>query len=388
MNIIYVHRTQGKWAEGVHIRAIAEGLRHAGHAVDIVSPPGIEFENNRSVGMSTQKPASGIHVLWCIISRYTPQIVFELCELLYNIYAVSTINRRLMKKNCDAIYERYAFFCFAGAKVSRQRHIPLFLEVNEISGIERQRGQVLKRLTQHIEKKVFLQAQAIFTVSNYLKAEIVKRGVPAEKIHVIPNAIDEDFFLANTVVPEQSDRKDEIVITFIGHFSRWDRLDFLLKSFAELNKGEPVVRLCMVGYGENLEELKKYAANLGIMNRVTFTGKVAHSNITKLIAQSDICVLPHSNPFGSPMVLFEYMAMGKSVVAPALGPVLDVVEDGKTAVLFQPEDGVDFVAKLSGLVRDPKQRKTIGAAARECIYSKHLWKHNVQRILKVMSNNV
>jgi glycosyltransferase involved in cell wall biosynthesis len=94
-----------------------------------------------------------------------------------------------------------------------------------------------------------------------------------------------------------------------------------------------------------------------------------------------MAVIPHSNPFGSPVVMFEYMAMGKPVIAPRLGPILDVLMDNENGLLFDAGDSAGLKQKISDLCDSKTLREQIGSNARNTILSKHLWKQNAGLII-------
>ena len=386
MNILYHHRTQGKWAEGVHIREIVKSLTSIGNNVTIVSPPGIEIYVDEVSSGNERKGV--LKNVWSSVSRFSPQFIFELSELLYNLYASRKIDSVLSQNCTDIIYERYSFFCTAGVKAAKKRKIPFFLEVNEVSGIERQRSQAMVKLADRIERSIFADCNAIFTVSNYLKREIQKRGVPESKIFVLPNGINENDFkgpVKNRGKPEAA--RNKTVITFVGHFSKWDNLDLFLETYSGLLSKRKDIFLFIVGDGELRAELENKARELKIDKDIHFFGKVPRSEVVGILSGSDICVIPHSNPFGSPMVLFECMAMGKPVVAPDVGPVLDVVKDKVTALIFKVGDFSDLESKLTYLIDNPAERSRIGSFAKDHVYANHLWKHNAQKIADVFKSS-
>ena len=136
----------------------------------------------------------GLSLLWKLISRKAPQIFFELLEIFYNFHAIVRMKRILEKEKIDFLYERNAYFLFAGAYISKRFGLPLAIEANEVVGIKRARGLVLKQLAAWIEKYAFRRAKAIFVVSSYLHkraASLVGDRVP---VFVTPNAIDPAIF--------------------------------------------------------------------------------------------------------------------------------------------------------------------------------------------------
>ena len=117
LNILYHHRTQGRGAEGVHITSIVNALESIGHNVTVLSPPGVDplsNAGNAPVDKSKVK-TKGVNSIWKIISKYFPNFLFEIIEVLYNIPASYRLEKELSSVKYDIIYERYAFYMLAGA---------------------------------------------------------------------------------------------------------------------------------------------------------------------------------------------------------------------------------------------------------------------------------
>ena len=182
LNILYHHRTQGKGVERVHILGIVNALIELGNKVYIVSPPGVDPIVEQG-DIQESKPRTSF--LWEWVSRNTPQILFELFEIAYNLMSHVRMRRVIKEKKINAIYERYSFFGFAGASIAKRYNIPFIIEVNEISGLKRVRGQILTKLAQRIEKRIFQKSDAIMVVSDHLKKKITEMGVSADKIYVV-----------------------------------------------------------------------------------------------------------------------------------------------------------------------------------------------------------
>jgi glycosyltransferase involved in cell wall biosynthesis len=116
-------------------------------------------------------------------------------------------------------------------------------------------------------------------------------------------------------------------------------------------------------------------------------GPVPHDQVPRLLDACDVLVSPHvpldagAEFFGSPTKLFEYMAMGKGIVASRLGQIGEVLEDEHTALLVQPGDVQELTEAILRLTTSPELRERLGAAARRAAVERHTWHHNAQRVL-------
>lgn len=375
MNILYHHRTQGKGAEGVHIREIVKAFTSLGHTIHMASPWSVEASSVREIEVETRKPAIGWGL--SLLSRSVPQIVFEFMELIYNIEAAKNVSRILRKEKIDMVYERYAFYCRAGVKAGVARGIPVVLEVNEISGIRRVRGQVLKSLAKRIEIRNFLDASLIVVVSKFLKQQIVSMGVPDTRVIVVPNGVNLDDFVPDTTCK----KKDKIVLGFVGRFVAWHDFPLMLNMFQALVSRIEGIELMLVGEGPLRNQIEKWVKARNLVGKVLLAGAFPHSQIPQVINQMDICLIPHTNEYRSPIKLFEYMAMAKPVIAPRMEPIEAVTTDGEDAMLFEAGDETEFGAKVELLLADEELRTRIGQNARRKIENHHTWETNARTII-------
>jgi glycosyltransferase involved in cell wall biosynthesis len=389
MKILYHHRTQGRGGEGVHIRETIKALRSLGHEVFVVSPFGVDVfaEDEKNESYEARSKASTRFWVW--ISKNAPQIIFELMEIVYNVIAGRNIKKVLANNKIDFIYERYAFFLWAGTALAKTYGIPIILEVNEVSGIQRQRGQILAGLANNMERRIFKRSSAIVVVSNYLKNAVIKRSADPNKVVLIPNAVNEARFdpRANgSDIRSRLGLNNDTVLGFAGYFSKWDRLSSFLGVFCDIAKERSDVRLMIIGDSrkkEEREELEKIVETNGMAGRIVFSGRVKRNDMPSCISAADIFVIPHSNPFGSPLVLFEYMAMAKPIIAPRIGPIEDVLTNGINGVLFDMGNYASLKQCIIELVDNREKRKKIGEAARSTVLAQHTWAKNAEKILSI-----
>ena len=388
MQFIYHHRTMGRSSQAMHIRSLVEALKAAGHEVTIVSPPGVDPLKSAGIMPFLRKAdrARGLERVWKYISRECPQFVFEVFELLYNLFLPFRLLPILWRQPDAVLYERHAYFMFMGVLLGKWLKRPVVLEVNELAGFTRARGLIMERLARTIDAWVFSRAHHILCVSRVLADEARQRGARSESVHVLPNAIDANRFRIPR--PEQSLRsrlglEGSIVLGHVGLFYRWDRLDVLIKVVKNIRDLHPEIKVLLVGDGPEMENLRQTAFRLGMERAIILPGPVPRDDVPGYIDAMDICVLPDSNAFGSPIALFEFMAMGKPCVAPDLGPMRDVIDDHVTGMLFPHGDYNALGKVLLRLVEDSALRKQLGARAKDTVFERHTWAANARVVVQL-----
>lgn len=390
MKFLYHHRTLGRGGEGVHIASMVRALDTLGHTTSVASPSGVDPLNMAGASPldKGKSQVRGINRIWKFVSCWVPNIVFEILEISYNVVVLFRLGPILKRCHQDVYYERYAFFMFMGVLLAKYCGWPVLLEVNEVVGVQRARKQVLVPVSQWIEKLVFQKADVIFTVSSFLKEEVLKRGGKPGAVHVIPNAVDAQV-IESTETGEQIRKRYQfdchIVVGFAGWFDAWDRLDLLIDVIRDVHKEFPHVRLMLVGNGPVVDGLTEQIRANKLEEVVFLTGPVPRSQMLSYIAAMDICVLPDSNVFGSPIVLFEFMGMGKAVIAPDLLPIRDVIENGQDGLIVQRGDPYSLRQALSLLLGDSALRIALGERARRKVLDQHTWHENGKRVERFAS---
>jgi glycosyltransferase involved in cell wall biosynthesis len=127
------------------------------------------------------------------------------------------------------------------------------------------------------------------------------------------------------------------------------------------------------------------ARSKGLEDRVKIAGWVGHEELPAHVAAFDVAVMPDSNEYGSPMKIYEYMAMGVPVVAPRLGPLADGIVDGETGRLVPRRDLASFAGALVDLLSDETLRSRMGARAADHVARNHTWERNAARVLESLA---
>jgi glycosyltransferase involved in cell wall biosynthesis len=175
----------------------------------------------------------------------------------------------------------------------------------------------------------------------------------------------------------------KVTIGYVGAINFWRRVDLLIEAFAEVARQHADAHLVLIGEGPDRQAVADSARAAGLEGRVHLPGKVPHAEIPAHLAALDITVIPHSNTYGSPMKLFEYMAAGRVVVAPWLPPIVEVIGDDDGGVLFTPLDRGALVQALAALVSDASRRTALGARARQKALAGYVWRRHAQTILDI-----
>lgn len=369
MRILYSHRIQSKDGQAVHLEAMVGALRGAGHEVRVVGPSAFD-----------KAELGGESRLTAVLRRVLPAALAELAELAYSLPAYLRLARAADEFRPDVIYERYNLFFLAGAILARRRGLPFLVEVNAPLAEERTRfGNLrLRRLARWTEAFVWRRGDRVLPVTEVLAGHVLAAGAARERITVIPNGIHLEEFPAPSQAGDAP--KPELTLGFVGFVREWHGLDQVVRAIAAWREA-PRLSLLVVGEGPARPGLERLAAELGIADRVRFTGLQPREAVPGLIAGFDIALQPAAVPYASPLKVFEYMAAARPIVAPDQPNLREVLEDGRTAALFDPaRPGAMWEAVLR-LATDPALRAAMGAAARAEVLRRELtWEGNAARV--------
>lgn len=377
MKVLYIHRTQGKGVEQVHVQGIVRAFHRAGWKIDILGPPGIKLGCVKNQKIKRNKKNS----FYRYIAQTINEPFFEICELCYNIVSFFRVFIRLIFGNYELVYERYSLFNLGSLIAAKLFSVPIVMEVNDSANIERSRNLHFDKLARWLEKNILNNANLVVTVSNAFKNKLVEAGIDGEKILITANAVDSEEWADLNL---KNDKNKIIRIVFIAAFVKWHKPGFMIETFGKLCSMHENIRLLMVGNGPELIKAQKKAQNLNIASQIVFTGHIETTGIKQLLSTCHIGVMAHSNEHGSPMKIFEYMAAGLAVVAPKFAPICEVIENHVTGLIFEPLNTDKFVHCLSRLILDHGLRSQLGIKAREHVLKRHTWDKNLSRVLGML----
>ncbi|MEJ6008007.1 TIGR04063 family PEP-CTERM/XrtA system glycosyltransferase [Paucibacter sp. AS339] len=278
-------------------------------------------------------------------------------------------------------------------KVGRRLGIPVVYEVRafwEDAAVDHgttTEGSLRYRITRAMETRALKRVDHVFTICDGLRRDIVARGIAPDKVTVIPNAVDIDSFepggQADLELKISLGLNDCTVLGFIGSFYAYEGLDLLIEAMPQILSQRPDVRLLLVGGGPQDSALKAQAQRLGVQDKVVFTGRVPHAEVTRYYDLVDVLAYPrHSmrlTELVTPLKPLEAMAQGRVLVASDVGGHQELIRDGETGMLFKAGSvialGETVLRLLANSVLWPKLR----LQGREFVEVERNWRKSVSR---------
>jgi PEP-CTERM/exosortase A-associated glycosyltransferase len=204
-------------------------------------------------------------------------------------------------------------------------------------------GSARYRLSRALESWVLRRANAVTTISEGLRTDIISRGIAAADVTLIPNAVDMERFGVpqgrREAIRNELGLSGNTVLGFIGSFYAYEGLELLLEGLVRVRASNPSVKLLLVGGGFQETTLRESVARLGLSDAVVFTGRVPHNQVQGYYEAMDLLVYPRMSmrltELVTPLKPLEAMAQDKIVVASDVGGHRELIRDGETGVLFE-----------------------------------------------------
>lgn len=276
-------------------------------------------------------------------------------------------------------------------RAGRRHGVPVVYEVRafwEDAAVDHgttREGSLRYRATRAMETHALQRAAHVFTICEGLRADIVARGIPAERVTVIPNAVDVENFSARAQ-PDAALRTrlgldGARVVGFIGSFYAYEGLDLLVAALPAMLARAPDVRLLLVGGGPQEAALRAQVGALGLGERVLFTGRVPHAEVQRYYDLVDVLAYPRHpmrlTELVTPLKPLEAMAQERLFVASDVGGHRELIRDGDTGVLF-PAGNADALAHaVLGLLARPADWPRLRAAGRRFVEEERTWQRSV-----------
>lgn len=363
-----------------HISGFADGIRKLGHKLFFISTDKLQNID----------PIMPTYIIrpWHIFNTF-----LEIPEIVYNLRFSKEALPLLKKEKPNFLYQRYSIFNCSGVFLARILAIPIILEFNSSSVWTSKNWDwtFFPRLLQTIEYFNLKNASAIVVVSHALRAQIIDLGIDERKIFVNPNGVDPDIFspLVNgNSIREKYGLGKKIIVGFAGSFGVWHGLPVLSRAIEHVIKTDSNIHFLLIGEGSLSHQFEKAIQDKKLEENVSFTGTVPHRDMPKYLAACDILVSPHtplpdgSDFFGSPTKLFEYMAMGKAIVASDLAQIGQILNE-QSAILVEPGNEMALAHGILRAAEDQDLRLRLGKHAREIVTMNYTWVDNAKRVIEV-----
>jgi len=330
-------------------------------------------------------------------------------EFLYNYRLKSSLMHYI--KDADFIYQRYSGFSFIGANLAKKTSKTFVLEFNssDVWKLKNWSGErnIIRKIFKILIKRIFFlpvvkrieeynlkNASLIVVVSEVLKKQLLDRGIQESKILVNPNGVDIQRYKPTVSGREVREKckinSNETVIGFIGTFGQWHGVLEMAHAIVLFFQKYELqnVKFLLIGKGTLLNDTVKIITDAGLNDNVIFTGQVPQEEGPEYLAACDILLSPHiPNPdgtkfFGSPTKLFEYMAMGKAIIASNLFQIGEILTHRETGLLTEPGSIEELTRAMFDLINDKELRERLGENARKQAEKSHTWDKHVENILE------
>ena len=240
-----------------------------------------------------------------------------------------------------------------------------------------------------LETLVAREADLVVPLPEGLRGELVRRGVPAGSIRLLPNAVDTVRFAPGTRDPALAERHGlagaGLAIVYAGSLVRYEGLDDLVLGVARARAAGVDCRLLLVGDGPMRETLQGLAAEAGIGATVRFIDPVPQGELPALLALADVCVFPRKDldvcRIVSPLKPFEAMAAGVPVVVSRVDALREIVGDGAGGLVGAADDPDSVAAALVRLAAEPETRRSLAAAALDWVRRERSWQRQAAVLL-------
>lgn len=247
---------------------------------------------------------------------------------------------------------------------ARQAGIPIVYEIRAFwedaavnQGTMRE-NSARYRAIRALETNLCKRVDAITTICHGLANHLMTRGIPDDKIDIVPNAVDPGRFSGMAAPDPSLVRKFDLegctVLGFIGSFYTYEGLALLIDAMPALLNTNPDLRLLLIGGNQDEHLLRARVAQKDLDGKVIFTGRIPHQDVLAHYSLIDLCVYPRLpmalTDLVTPLKPLEAMAAGRIVVASDVGGHKELIRDGRTGFLFKAGDLTALIDRLQDVL--------------------------------------
>jgi glycosyltransferase involved in cell wall biosynthesis len=249
---------------------------------------------------------------------------------------------------------------------------PVIYEVHDLESRHpsKMKGEWLVGGLRRIDERTLRGARSVVSLTQTFKDEIVRSGrQPVDRVFVVPDAYDEAVYYPRSREEARAALKlpaEALVIGYAGMTFAYRRLDLLLEALKRWEEPRAFA-LIIGGRPFELRDLKQRARELDLDGNVFWRGREPAELTARDLSAADILVIPDTvtDATASPLKMFEYMALGRAIVAVDRPALREVLSPG-AAEFFRPGDAADFMRALRVVADSEEYRQSLARRAQEC----------------------
>ena len=369
-----------------HMAGILAAFRHLGFRVGLLAlgpPPPQLAEVADDIEVAPAPP-------------HAARLTGEIAKVCGNRLVREAGQRLLGRLRPRLVYQRHEAFVTFGVDVADAAQAPLVLEWNNSEvwahrhwHVASPAKRVFSPLAATMERHVLSRARLIVAVSTHAAEMALEGGAAAEAVLVLPNGVDIEAIDDARRGAVRAEPDSTAVVGWVGSFDPWHGADVLVRALTLLGGN---VHAMLVGDGSQRPECEALARELGVEQRIQWTGSLPHPEAVRRLAACDLLASPHvqmqARPFfGSPTKVFEYMAIGRPIVASRLEQIGEILDHDRTAVLVAPGDPEALARGIEAVLDRPDHGLELGLEARREAEKHHSWDARVRAILATLGDS-
>ena len=333
---------------------------------------------------------------------WSPRILYRDIVQIINEYQYDNFVYKYSKEiieteKPDFLYQRLYFGESTGVRLSEKYKLPLIIEVNASNTFRNEwtikHTYFFELVRKGMENRVCRKAEAVAVVTSFVKDYLVGQNVPSNKIFINSNGVNLDrYYQSDSLrrkIRKQYSLDDKIVVGFLGNFRPWHDVGTLIQCARIVINKFTGTHFLLVGDGPSRYQFEKMSNAIGIRACMTFTGNVLNEQVPGYINAMDIAVAPiPKGPFfhGSPVKIFEYLAMSKPVITSRYPDIESIITHRKNGILVEPGNKVELANAISELINNKELREQLGIGGRRSVEKSYTWERNAKKILDIYSD--
>ncbi|HSR90688.1 MAG TPA: glycosyltransferase family 4 protein [Gemmatimonadales bacterium] len=285
----------------------------------------------------------------------------------------------------------------SGTLIAATRRVPLILEVRDLwpdylAEMGHLNNASARRMLFGLERRLLHRADHVVTVTEALKKRLLEKGLPAEKITIIPNGVDPSLYYKSAEPAPLSDLRSDrskFTVGYLGNFGAGQALEVVVRAAELLQRQKPQVRVVMAGDGTEGQTIHRLAASLGV-NNLTIHPPVAKDRTRAFYNACDVCLVPLA-PLKSlagalPTKLFESLACERPVIASVEGESAALIEGAKAGMVVPPGDAPALASAIQGMQAiSETERAEMGRRGREAVIARFSRAAGADRFLELLT---